>query len=223
MSHLYFLYRSNKEIITWTRKHSTDNGTYTAQCNSIINPRKSPLNPFKLLCLSLSLSPCLPLSPSLSLSPPHPPSPHVSFLPQYVEVGWPHPHPWPRVWAGCPSQTCPAECLMTGCLWNSCVLFVRGSPPLLLLTVSSLWTWRALLCFTRLVGASVGPRRACTYFCLFWEHLLTVPTHCKIHLFPWLFVNFCGRAEVSMSGSYLISFVQPSPDKNDPLTHLYVE
>ena len=41
------------------------------------------------------------------------------------------------------------------------------SPPLSLLTVSPLWNWRALLCFARLIGASVGPKRACTHLCSF--------------------------------------------------------
>lgn len=116
-------------------------------------------------------------SPSLFLSL------YVSFSLQYSVVGWPLPHPRPMVWAGRPSQTCPAEYLMTGCLWSSCVLFVRGSPPLLSLTVSPLWTCRALLCFTCLFGAGVGPRRACTHLCLFWEHLLTVPSRCQTHFF----------------------------------------
>lgn len=39
--------------------------------------------------------------------------------------------------------------------------------------------------------------------------------------FSRLFINFCGRAEASMSSSHLISF--PSPDCNDPIPLLYVE
>lgn len=50
--------------------------------------------------------------------------------PTYASESWPLPHPLALgVWAGCPSQTCLAECLMTGCLWNSCVLFVPSPHP----------------------------------------------------------------------------------------------
>lgn len=37
------------------------------------------------------------------------------------------------------------------------------SPPLSLLTVSPLWIWRALLCFARLIGATVDPERPRTH------------------------------------------------------------
>lgn len=120
------------------------------------------------LSFFLSLSSCLPLSPSLSLPPTlFLPLPTCRSCPSVPRCDDPFLTLGPGVWAGCPSQTCPAECLMTGCLWKTRVLFVWDSPPLLLLTVSPLWTWRALLCFTCLIGASVGPGRACTHLCLF--------------------------------------------------------
>lgn len=53
----------------------------------------------------------------------------LSYFSHCASLRWPRPHPWRRVWAGRPSQTCPAECLMTGCLWNSCVLFVPSPLP----------------------------------------------------------------------------------------------
>lgn len=49
---------------------------------------------------------------------------------------WPLLHPWHRVWARCPSQTCPVEYLMAGCLWNSCGLFVPAPHPALVDSVS---------------------------------------------------------------------------------------
>lgn len=61
--------------------------------------------------------------------PPHLKLSSLSYFSHYASERWPLPHPWRWVWAGCPSQTCPAECLMTGCLWNSCVLFVPSPFP----------------------------------------------------------------------------------------------
>lgn len=87
------------------------------------------------------------------------------------------------------------------------------SPPLSLLTVSPLWIWRALLCLARLIGASVGPKRACTHLCSFCGSICS-PT-CPLLNFYRPSINFyrmiCGvKCAVHIffnTSKHLLSFI----------------
>lgn len=59
-------------------------------------------------------------------------------------------------------------------------------PPLL--TVSPLWIWRAMLCFTRLLAAGVGPKRARTHLCYFCGNICWLT--CPLFNFLCLLINF---------------------------------
>lgn len=123
-------------------------------------PRPRPL----LLLLVTLLPPCI-----RDMTPASPLAQGVSWVSQSDLSCW---MPYDRLFVKLLCSVCPL------------------SPPLSLLTVSPLWIWRALLCFACLIGASVGPKRACTHPCSLCGSIswLTCPL---FNLFC-LLINFSG-------------------------------